>query len=95
MDNRISLQYLGDVIMVATKKVLSRRRLLKAARSAVTVSLAAPIVMAKRAGAQRKTLKIMEWKHFVPSYNDWFKDYIKEWGGQERYRGRPGPYWNK
>jgi multiple sugar transport system substrate-binding protein len=66
--------------MVVTKKVLSRRRLLKTASSAVAIAVAAPIVIAKRAKAQRKTLKIMEWKHFVPSYNDWFKDYIKEWG---------------
>jgi multiple sugar transport system substrate-binding protein len=67
--------------MMVTKKVLSRRRLLKVASSAVTIAVAAPIVVAKRAKAQRKILKIMEWKHFVPAYNEWFKDsYIKEWG---------------
>jgi multiple sugar transport system substrate-binding protein len=35
--------------------------------------------MTTKAKAQRKTLKIMEWKHFVPGYNEWFKGtYIKE-----------------
>jgi multiple sugar transport system substrate-binding protein len=37
--------------------------------------------------AQPKTLKILQWKHFVPGYDTWFNDtYIKTWG--ERYDTR-------
>jgi multiple sugar transport system substrate-binding protein len=60
------------------KSTVSRRRLLKVAASAAIVS---PSIVSTRAKAQRKTLRIMEWKHFVPGYNQWFKEtYIKEWG---------------
>jgi multiple sugar transport system substrate-binding protein len=37
--------------------------------------------MSARARAQQKTLKILQWKHFVPSYDEWFNGtYAKEWG---------------
>jgi len=30
-----------------------------------------------------KTLKILQWVHFVPRYDKWFNDtYVKEWGKQ-------------
>jgi multiple sugar transport system substrate-binding protein len=33
------------------------------------------------ARAQKKTLKIAQWSHFVPDYDKWFDDvYTKEWG---------------
>jgi multiple sugar transport system substrate-binding protein len=33
------------------------------------------------AKAKAKQLKILQWKHFVPSYDQWFNDtYVKEWG---------------
>jgi multiple sugar transport system substrate-binding protein len=68
-------------MVATTKSVMSRRRLLKAAGSTATIAVAAPIIITTRATAQRKTLRIMEWKHFVPGYNQWFKEtYIKEWG---------------
>jgi multiple sugar transport system substrate-binding protein len=41
----------------------------------------APYVIPSRARAQQKTLKILHWKHFVPSYDEWFNEtYVKEWG---------------
>src|SRR5262249_36753545 len=31
----------------------------------------------------KKTLKILQWSHFVPGYDKWFNDtYVKEWGAQ-------------
>ena len=43
----------------------------------------APAVIPSRARAQQKTLKILQWKHFVPSYDAWFNEtYVKEWGEQ-------------
>jgi multiple sugar transport system substrate-binding protein len=42
---------------------------------------AAPSIIPGRARAQQKTLKILQWKHFVPSYDEWFNGtYIKKWG---------------
>ena len=34
-----------------------------------------------QAGAQPKTLKILQWSHFVPRYDEWFdKKFTREWG---------------
>jgi multiple sugar transport system substrate-binding protein len=66
------------------KSALSRRRLLKAGGAAALVAGAAPsVIIPRRARAQQKTLKILQWKHFVPSYDEWFNEtYVKEWGEQ-------------
>ena len=59
----------------------SRRRFLKKASAATLIAGAAPAVLAHRAKAQAKTLRILRWKHFVPSYDTWFNDvYVEEWG---------------
>src|ERR1700730_11555138 len=35
----------------------------------------------ERAAAQQKTLKIMQWAHFVPAYDTWFdQTFAKQWG---------------
>ncbi|MEO8585593.1 MAG: carbohydrate ABC transporter substrate-binding protein, partial [Acidobacteriota bacterium] len=37
----------------------------------------------QRAEAQMKTLKIIQWSHFVPAWDTWFNGtYIKEWGAK-------------
>jgi multiple sugar transport system substrate-binding protein len=47
-----------------------------AALAATGVSLAP-----RRARAQRKTLRIMQWRHFVPAYDPWFNEtFAREWG---------------
>jgi multiple sugar transport system substrate-binding protein len=63
---------------------VSRRRLLEAGGAAALLVGAAPsIIVSGRARAQQKTLKILQWKHFVPSYDEWFNGtYVKEWGEQ-------------
>ena len=39
------------------------------------------MIIPARTRAQQKTLKILHWKHFVPSYDEWFNEtYVKEWG---------------
>jgi multiple sugar transport system substrate-binding protein len=63
--------------------LLSRRHLLKASGSAALLAGVAPGIIPSRARAQQKTLKIMQWKHFVPGYDTWFDEtFIKEWGKQ-------------
>ena len=60
----------------------SRRDFIKLTGAA---SLAAGIgpafLFPERAAAQQKTLKILQWSHFVPAWDTWFNNtYTKEWG---------------
>jgi multiple sugar transport system substrate-binding protein len=58
----------------------TRRQVLKAA-GAATLAAAAGGVVPRVARAQGKTLKIMQWSHFVPAYDTWFdKTFCKQWG---------------
>ncbi len=64
----------------STANPVSRRSFIKVAGSAA-VSVGASIVIPGRASAQQKTLKILQWNHFVPGYDKWFNNtYIKTWG---------------
>ncbi len=70
--------------MAEEKKVkgVSRRDFIKAAGAGVVAAgLGANIIIPGRARAGRKTLKILHFGHFVPSFDEWFdKTYVKEWG---------------
>jgi len=47
----------------------------------VAAGVAPSMIIPARTRAQQKTLKILHWKHFVPSYDEWFNEtYVKEWG---------------
>jgi multiple sugar transport system substrate-binding protein len=72
----------GVGTMQTKKSALSRRDLLKAGgAAAIAAGAASSSIIPGRARAQQKTLKILQWKHFVPSYDEWFnKTYVKEWG---------------
>ena len=58
-------------------------------RTAAAVSVAAgvgPFVHVSPARAA-KTLKILQWSHFVPGYDKWFNNtYTKEWGAKNDTR---------
>jgi multiple sugar transport system substrate-binding protein len=60
----------------------SRRDWFKTAgAAALAAGLAPALLVPGRARAQPKTLRILQWKHFVPSYDEWFNaTYVKEWG---------------
>ena len=52
---------------------------------------------ARRAGRRRprpaKTLRILQWSHFVPGYDRWFDEvYTKEWGAPQRDRRHRRPH---
>ena len=65
------------------RTVVSRRDLLKTAGSTALAAGVAPAIIPGRARAQQKTLRILQWKHFVPGYDEWFNEtYVKEWGEQ-------------
>ncbi|WP_019142557.1 ABC transporter substrate-binding protein [Noviherbaspirillum massiliense] len=57
---------------------IRRRRIIQAAGAAGLVAGAAPFI---NAHAAKRTLKILQWNHFVPGYDKWFDGtYVKEWG---------------
>ena len=61
---------------------VTRRDFLKATGAgAVATGLGANIIIPGRAHAAKKTLKILQWVHFVPAYDEWFnKKYVVELG---------------
>jgi multiple sugar transport system substrate-binding protein len=61
---------------------ISRRRFIQTAgAAALTAGLAASAVAPRRAMAQQKTLRIIQWSHFVPGYDSWFDGvFCKGWG---------------
>jgi multiple sugar transport system substrate-binding protein len=70
--------------MHSTGHWMRRRQLLRMAGSAaLATGVGARIIIPGRASAQQKTLKILQWNHFVPGYDKWFNDtYVKEWGAK-------------
>ena len=61
--------------------LVSRRReiVLGAGMAGVAATLGSPFL--RPAQAAKKSLKIMQWNHFVPAFDDWFnKKFVKEWG---------------
>ena len=57
-----------------------QRRSLMRAAALVTVPTAAPAFL-KGAHAARRVLRIMQWNHFVPAFDEWFnRKFIREWG---------------
>jgi multiple sugar transport system substrate-binding protein len=64
-----------------SKAIVSRRGLLSVGASALAAGLAPAIISPGRARAQQKTLKILQFKHFVPSFDEWFNGtFVKAWG---------------
>jgi multiple sugar transport system substrate-binding protein len=64
-------------------KGVSRRDFIKFAGAGgiAAGALGPAFLFPQRALAQQKTLKILQWSHFVPAYDDWFnKKFAKEWG---------------
>src|SRR5919206_1592306 len=55
---------------------ISRRKLIQVAGVG-----AAALALPRKGRAAKKTLRILQWNHFVPNYDKWFNNtYIKEWG---------------
>ena len=58
---------------------ITRRKLL--ARSGAALATAGVALAPRRAHAQRKTLRIMQWRHFVPAFDPWFNEtFAQQWG---------------
>lgn len=64
------------------RRGISRRDFMKkTGAAALATGLGANIIIPGRSRAAKKTLKILQWVHFVPAYDEWFnKKYTVEWG---------------
>ena len=70
----------GSAPVLESERDASRRRFIQTAGALAAAAAAGPFV-ARRARAASKTLKILQWSHFVPAYDKWFDNtYTKEWG---------------
>jgi multiple sugar transport system substrate-binding protein len=66
--------------MVQKMRGMSRRDFVKATGAGGLAVLASSL-NATRLHAQQKVLKIGQWSHFVPAFDDWFDNkFTKEWG---------------
>jgi len=70
-----------DKSMVPIKRQpITRRRVLRTAGAIGLAAGAGPFFHVRPAKAA-KTLRILQWNHFVPAYDKWFNEsYVKEWG---------------
>jgi multiple sugar transport system substrate-binding protein len=74
----------GDDVSGNRGLSLSRRELVRSVGAALTLG-ALPALACGRRGRQpapgKKTLKILQWSHFIPAYDRWFDGiYTKQWG---------------
>lgn len=71
-----------------TVRQVSRRAWLQTMGTGALLAGFAPAVLGVRcARAQPKTLKILQWNHFVPAYDTWFNEtYVPAWGVQHNTR---------
>src|SRR5258708_27802445 len=59
------------------RKTIDRREFVTTTTAAAAAAALGPTIRIKR---PQKTLKIVQWSHFVPSYDVWFDKYAKDWG---------------
>lgn len=61
---------------------VTRRDVIKGAAATGVAATVGPFVHVRPARAA-KTLRILQWSHFVPAYDKWFNNqYVKEWGAK-------------
>lgn len=67
-----------------SREKISRRKFVKLTGSAVAAAgFTSAFLFPEKALAQQKTLKIVQWSHFVPGYDKWFDNtFTKEWGAK-------------
>jgi multiple sugar transport system substrate-binding protein len=65
------------------QRSVTRRRFIKTASAVGLAASVGPFISVRPARAAKKTLKIVQWNHFVPGYDKWFDNtYTKEWGAK-------------
>ena len=67
--------------VTSLRRGFSRRDVIKTAATVSLMASVGQVVQPRPAYAAKKTLKILQWSHFVPAYDKWFNnEYVKEWG---------------
>jgi multiple sugar transport system substrate-binding protein len=61
-------------------ETINRRRFLQTAGAVGLAASTAPWVITRPAFAAGGSLKLLQWSHFVPSYDKWFDAFAKKWG---------------
>jgi len=60
---------------------ITRRRFIKTTLTGAALVGTGGLMFPRYGAAKPKTLKILQWVHFVPAYDKWFNEtYVKEWG---------------
>src|SRR5579859_3639911 len=59
------------------RKGMDRRQFVTTTGAVAAALALGPTILSKR---PQKTLRILQWSHFVPSYDVWFDKYAKDWG---------------
>lgn len=63
--------------------IITRRRFIKTTLACAALAGTGNLVFPRYGAAKPKTLRIMQWIHYVPGYDKWFNEsYVKEWGAQ-------------
>ena len=62
---------------MTNRKRIDRREFVTTTGAAIAASALGPTIRVNR---PQKTLKILQWSHFVPTYDVWFDKYAKDWG---------------
>jgi multiple sugar transport system substrate-binding protein len=66
---------------VTERSDASRRRFIRGVAAVGLAASVGPLILPRHARAAKKTLKILQWSHFVPAYDKWFDgEYTKRWG---------------
>lgn len=75
-------------IEIPTPDQVSRRDFMRTAGVGVAGASVATMLAAQQAPAQIRgtNLRILQWSHFIPSYDVWFDKYAKEWGDKNGVR---------
>jgi len=62
-------------------KPIGRRKFIAGTLMQATAAGTGTLLLPRYAVAKKKTLKIMQWIHYIPGYDKWFNEtYAKEWG---------------
>src|SRR5260370_40125911 len=72
----------GKAMKKTRERGISRREFVKLTGAGALAAGVGPAFLFPRpAGAASKTLKILQWSHFIPAYDKWFDGvFTKEWG---------------
>jgi multiple sugar transport system substrate-binding protein len=66
------------------RKKLGRRSVLKGLAAGTAAAAVPTLLMRKASAQQEKTLRIVQWKHFVPDYDRWFTQFAQQFGEKNK-----------